>query len=140
MSVIHVVWTVLVGFGGAVIYHWYSNRFVGKLVRKLLEIDAVGADAAVSMEDVHCKMTPALKMALREDGALFEAVKTTDEEPPRYYIPTKKREMLTAKYQSEGTGLVSVILWLCLLVVIGVVFSIVYPPMADYFAGIADSV
>ena len=140
MSVIHVVWTVLVGFGGAVIYHWYSNRFVGKFVRKLLEIDAVEADAAVSMEDMHCKMTPALRMALREDGALYDAVKMTDEESPRYYILPEKKEMLRAKYEAEGVGFVSVILWLCLLVVIGVVFSIVYPPMADYFADIAASV
>lgn len=139
MDVTHIVWTVLAGIGGAVVYHWYSSRFVGKFVRKLLEIDADQADTAVSMEELHCKMTPPLMLALREDGALYGIVEKTDGEIPRYYVRSEKKKMLRAKYGTEGAGLASVILWICLLIVLGVVFSIVYPPISDYFSGLISS-
>ena len=103
MNVTHVVWTILAGIGGAVMYHWYSNRFVGRFVRKLLEIDAVQMDAAVSAEDLHLKMSPALMLALREDGALYGSVAKTEGDTPRYYILPEKKEMLNAKYGTEGT-------------------------------------
>ncbi len=139
MEITHIVWTILAGIGGAVVYHWYSTRFVGKFVRKLLEIDADQADTAVTMEDLHCKMTPPLRLALREDGALYEVVKSTEDETPRYYILPEKKKMLRAKYDKEGIGFASVILWICLLIVLGVVFSIVYPPIADYLSGLISS-
>ena len=139
MNVTHVVWTILAGIGGAVMYHWYSNRFVGRFVRKLLEIDAVQMDAAVSAEDLHLKMSPALMLALREDGALYGSVAKTEGDTPRYYILPEKKEMLNAKYGKEGTGLASAILWICLLIVVGVVFSFVYPPISNYLAGLIAS-
>ena len=139
MNVTHVVWTILAGIGGAVVYHWYSGRFVGRFVRKLLEIDAVQADAAVSLEELHFKMTPALMLALREDGALYGSVGKTEGDTPCYYILPEKKEMLSAKYSKEGTGLASVILWICLLIVVGVVFSFVYPPVSGYLSGLISS-
>ncbi len=139
MNITHVVWTILVGIGAAVMYHWYSNRFVGIFVRKLLEIDADQADTAVSMEELHCKLTPPLMLAMREDGALYDTVCKTEDKIPRYYIAPEKKELLRAKYGKNSIGFASVILWLCILVVVGIIFTLVYPPLSSYLAGLTSS-
>lgn len=131
MDITHIVWTILAGIGIASAYLWYNRRFLGTFVLKLLEIDAVSPDTAVTMEDLHCTMTPPLKAALREGGALCEAVLSTEDDVPRYYIAPKKQAMLKAKYRNENNSLFSIILIICLLIVAGVLFTVLYPIVSD---------
>ena len=132
MSVTFAVWTILAGIGIAIVYLWYQMRFVGEFVRKLLTIDADSPDTAVSMEELHCKMTPPLQLALREEGTLYEAVLKTEEETPRYYVAPEKKKMLAAKYKNENVGFFAVVLGVCILVVVGVLFTVLYPVLSDF--------
>ena len=132
MSITFAVWTILAGIGIAIVYLWYQRRFVGEFVRKLLTIDADSPDTAVSMEELHCKMTPPLQLALREEGTLYEAVLKTEEETPRYYVAPEKKKMLAAKYKNENVGFFAVVLGVCILVVVGVLFTVLYPVLSDF--------
>ena len=132
MSITFAVWTILAGIGIAIVYLWYQRRFVGEFVRKLLTIDADSPDTAVSMEELHCKMTPPLQLALREEGTLYEAVLKTEEETPRYYVAPEKKKMLAAKYKNENVGFFAVVLGVCILVAVGVLFTVLYPVLSDF--------
>ncbi len=132
MEVTHIVWTILAGIAVASGILWYNRRFLGAFVHKLIEIDATSPETAVTMEELHCKESAPLKNALREDGALHDAILTTEEEPPRYYIAPKKLPMLKAKYRKENASVFSVILIICLLIVVGVLFAVLYPIVSDF--------
>lgn len=135
MDITFVVWTVLTGIGIAIVYLWYQRKFVGSFVRKLLTIDACSPETAVSIEELHCKMTPPLQLALREEGALQDAVLKTEEETPRYYVVPEKKKMLEAKYKNENVGFFAVLLGICILVAVGVLFTVLYPVLSDFLGG-----
>ena len=132
MDIIHSVWTILAGIAIASVILWYNRRFLGALVHKLIEIDATSPETAVSLEELHCKETAPLKNALREDGSLHDAILATEDQPPRYYIAPKKLSMLKAKYRKENASIFSVILIICLLIVTGVLFTVLYPIVSDF--------
>jgi len=136
MDITFVVWTVLTGIGIAIVYLWYQRKFVGTFVRKLLTIDADSPETAVSMQELHCKMTPPLQLALREEGALWDAVLKTEEEEPRYYVSPPKKKMLEAKYKNENVGFFAVLLGICILVAIGILFTVLYPVLSNYLGGL----
>ncbi len=131
MSVTEILWMVLAGIGCAAVYLWYSRRFLGKFVRKLIEIDASSPETAVSPELIHCRLTPFLRMALREGGALYETVLRVSEQEERYYIDPKKLAVTKAKYRDEKTNLPFLLLILCLLMIFGLLFTFLYPKLAD---------
>jgi len=139
MDVTFAVWTVLAGIGAAIVYLWYQRRFVGDFVRKLLTIDADSPETAVSMEELHCKMTPPVQMALREEGALQDAVLKTEEETPRYYVAPAKKKMLASKYKNENVGFFAVLLGLCILVAVGVLFTVLYPVLSNFLGGMLSA-
>ena len=139
MDITFIVWTLLTGIGAAIVYLWYQRRFVGDFVRKLLTIDAVSPETAVTIEELHCKMTPPLMLALREEGTLYEAVLKTEDDAPRYYVAEGKREMLKAKYKNESVSFFGVVLGICILVVIGIVFTALYPVLSEYLGGLLSA-
>ena len=139
MDITFIVWTLLTGIGAAIVYLWYQRRFVGDFVRKLLTIDAVSPETAVTIEELHSKMTPPLMLALREEGTLYEAVLKTEDDTPRYYVAEGKREMLKAKYKNESVSFFGVVLGICILVVIGIVFTALYPVLSEYLGGLLSA-
>ena len=132
MEITHIVWTVLAGIAIAAGILWYNRRFLGAFVCKLIQIDATSPETAVTLEELHCKESAPLKNALREDGSLCDAILTTQDVPPRYYIAPKKLSMLKAKYRKENASIFGVILIICLLIVIGVLFTVLYPIVSDF--------
>ena len=139
MDITFIVWTLLTGIGAAIVYLWYQRRFVGDFVRKLLTIDAVSPETAVTIEELHCKMTPPLMLALREEGTLYEAVLKTEDDTPRYDVAEGKRKMLKAKYKNESVSFFGVVLGICILVVIGIVFTALYPVLSEYLGGLLSA-
>ncbi len=132
MEITHIVWTILAGIAVASGILWYNRRFLGAFVHKLIEIDATTPETAVTIEELHLAQSAPLKNALREDGTLHDSILSTDEEPPRYYIAPKKLPMLKAKYRKENASIFSVILIICLLIVTGVLFTVLYPIVSDF--------
>ena len=129
-----ILWLLLGGIGVAAVYLWYSRSFVGVLVRKLLEIDATSPETAVSLSTLHCRLTPPLRLALREGGALDGIVLQTDggEGEILYYLAPEKADMAKVKYRNEGTSVFFLLLVIGLLVLIGVLFTVFYPMLSDF--------
>lgn len=129
-----IVWLILGGIGVAAVYLWYSRSFVGVLVRKLIEIDATSPETAVSLSAIHCRLTPPLRLALREGGALDGIVlqRKEDSDKPLYYLAPEKADMAKAKYRNEGTTIFSLFVVIGLLILIGVLFTVFYPKVADF--------
>ncbi len=127
MTVVGIVWTILAGVGVAVFYLWYVRRYVGVFVRKLIEIDATSEETAVSLAELHCKKTLPLRRALRKDGSLSSTVKTVQGNPTRYYLPKKQLDRAKSKYRKENASVPFLLLSVCLLIVIGALFTLIYP-------------
>ncbi len=132
MEITHIIWTILAGIAVASGILWYNRRFLGTFIHRLIEIDATSPETAVTMDELHLKQSVPLKNALREDGTLHDAVFSTEDDPPRYYIAQKKLPMLKAKYRKESASVFSVILIVCLLIVVGILFSVLYPIVSDF--------
>ena len=129
-----IVWMILGGIGIAAVCLWYSRSFVGAPVRKLLEIDATSPETAVSLSSIHCRLTPPLRLALREGGALDGIVLQIDgtEGEPLYYIAPEKADMAKVKYRNEGTSVFFLLLVIGLLVLLGVLFTVFYPKISGF--------
>lgn len=129
-----IVWMLLVGVGVAAIYLWYSRNFVGELVRKLIEIDAASPEAAVSLPAIHCRLTPPLRLAMREGGALHGIVLQTrgSDGEALYYLSPQKKEMAKAKYRKEGTTVFTLLLVIGFLVLLGILFTVFYPKIITF--------
>ena len=140
-DVIGIVWLLLGGIGIAAIYLWYVRSFVGGLVRKLAEIDATSPETAVTLTAIHCRLTPPLRLALREGGALHETVLQTEgsDGQMRYYLSPEKAEMAKAKYRNEGTSVFSLLLVIGSLVLVGVLFTFLYPKISEFLQGFNNS-
>ncbi len=136
-SVVTIVWLMLIGIGVAVVCHWYSRTFPGKLVRKLLEIDATSPETAVSLETLHCRMTPPLRLALREGGALQDLVISLPSEDggTLYYLSPDRRDKAQAKYRKEGSGFLPVLLAIIGLLLFGLLFQSLYPALSEWAHG-----
>lgn len=129
-----IVWLLLGGIGVAAVYLWYSRSFVGVLVRRLIEIDATSPETAVPLSAIHCRLTPPLRLALREGGALYEIVLRIDgaKGETLYYIAPEKAAMAKAKYRNEGTSVFFLLLVIGLLVLVGVLFTVLYPKVSVF--------
>lgn len=135
--VVSIVWLTLTGIGVAAVCLWYSRTFPGKLVRKLLEIDATSPETAVSLETLHCRMTPPLLLALREGGALQDLVISLPSEDGKtlYYLSPDRRDKAQAKYRKEGHGFLSVLFAVAGLLLVGLLFQYLYPVVSDWLRG-----
>lgn len=135
--VVSIVWLTLIGVGVAAVCLWYSRTFPGKLVRKLLEIDATSPETAVSLETLHCRMTPPLRLALREGGALQDLVLSLPSEDggTLYYLSPDRRDKAQAKYRKEGTGFLPVLFAVAGLLLVGLLFHYLYPVVSDWLSG-----
>ncbi len=133
-SVVSIVWLTLIGIGVATICLWYSRTFPGKLVRKLLEIDATSPETAVSLETLHCRMTPPLRLALREGGGLQDLVISLPSEDggTLYYLSPAHLDKAQAKYRKEGHGFLSVLFAIAGLLLVGLLFHYLYPIASDW--------
>ena len=141
MEIASILWMILAGIGIAAVYLWYTRSFVGKLVRKLIEIDACSPETAVSLSALHCRMTPPLRMALREGGSLAETVLCVENEggEPLYYLAPEKLQMAKAKYRNEGTSVFFLLLAVGVLVLLGVLFTVLYPKITAFLQGLGNS-
>ena len=141
MEVTQIFWLVLAGIAVASVYLWYSRSFLGGLVRKLIEIDACSPETAVALSAIHCKLTPPLRLALREGGALYETVLRTESEDGEtlYYLAPGKLTMAKAKYRAEGTTIFSLLLVIGLIVVLGLLFTYLYPLASEFLQGMNES-
>lgn len=140
MGIEQILWILLAGIGIATFYVYYLRRFVGKFVRALAEIDAVGKDAAVSMDDLHLKMTLPLRLALRENGSLKNEVgREKAGDTVRYYIFPEKLTMMKAKYRKENLPLLFLLIVLLAITAVGLILTHFYPKIFEMYGALFES-
>lgn len=134
-SVQQILWAVLVGVGIATFYVYYIRMFVGGFVRGLLEIDAKSPDTAVTAEDLHQRMTFPVKLALRKNGSLDDAVRTIGTGAnARYYVLPEKADMLKFKYRKERLPILFLLIAVFAIVAVGLILTYCYPKLQELFA------
>ena len=133
MDISSLIWMFMIGAAIAMIIMYYNARFLGRLVRKLIQIDATTPESAMSLPELGLKMTPALKYSLRPGTGFSETVIKTEED--RYYIAPDKLSMAKSKYRGKDTTIVFILLCIVALIVVAFAFSKVLPELVTKVGG-----
>lgn len=134
-SVQQILWAILLGVGIATFYVYYIRRFVGGFIRALLSIDANSEETAVTMEELHIRLTLPLKFALRKNGSLENSVGTVvSDGQTRYYVLPEKADMLKFKYRKENLPVLFLLIVVCAIIAVGLILTYCYPKLQELFA------
>ncbi len=121
----------MLGVCAAIFSVYYNNRFLGRIVRRLIEIDATNADAALSPKELGIKITPFVKYALRPGTSFSQTVLKTED--GKYYIAENKLSMAKSKYSGKDTSLLFVIICIILLLLVTFALTTVFPDIVNSF-------
>jgi hypothetical protein len=133
-----ILWAFIIGIGIAAVYTFYIKKFQGKLVRKLISIDACSPETAISLEKIDFKMNPAIQNELRKKNSFSEMVKAT--ESGLYYINPDYLDKAKSKYKNELMSFLFLIVLLITLAGIGLLCSYILPEVIQKFNDIANSI
>ncbi|MBQ8896593.1 MAG: hypothetical protein IJY88_07370 [Clostridia bacterium] len=129
MEITTLIWMFVLGASVAMCICYYNSRFLGRLVRKLIEIDATSPETALSLDELDLKMTPALKYSLRPGTSFSQTVlKTADD---RYYIAPDRLSMAKTKYRGKDTTIVFLLICLLGLVVVAAALNHILPDLLN---------
>ena len=117
----------MVGFGVAAIVTYYNKKFLGSLVRSLLEIDATSEESAISLSEIGIKLSPAMKHALRPGTSFSKTVVVTED--GKYYIEPSRVELAKSKYHDEKITVVFVLLILLILSAAALAVTYIFPDL-----------
>ncbi len=133
MDISTLIWMFMIGASIAMVIMYYNARFLGRLVRKLIQIDATSPESAMSISDLGLKMTPALKHSLRPGTSFSETVLKTEDD--RYYIAPDKLSMAKSKYRGKDTTIIFILLCIIALAVVAYAFSQILPDLLNKVGG-----
>lgn len=125
MDISTIIWMFVLGASIAMCVSYYNSRFLGSLVRKLIEIDASSPETALTLEEMGLKMSPALKYSLRPGTSFSETVLKTED--GRYYIAPDKIGISKTKYRGKDTTIVFLLLCILGIVVVGFALDHILP-------------
>lgn len=121
----------MIGCAVATAMVYYNNRFLGKLVRALIDIDATSPESAISAQELGIKITPALSRALRPDSSFSEIViKTAD---GRYYIAPDRLSLAKVKFRGKDTTIIFVLLTFIILALVTLALTYIFPEAIESF-------
>lgn len=129
MDINAIVWMFVLGASVAMCISYYNVRFLGRLVRKLIEIDASSPESALTLDELGIKITPALKYSLRPGTSFSETVLKTEDD--RYYIAPDKLAMAKTKYRGKDTTIVFLLLCLFGLIVVAFAVTRILPDLLN---------
>lgn len=112
---------------------YYNIRFLGRLVRKLIEIDATSPESALTLEEIDIKLSPALKHSLRPGTNFSEIVLRTED--GRYFIAPDKLSMAKSKYRGKDVNLVFILLSFVILLIFAYVLTLLLPDIIEGASG-----
>jgi hypothetical protein len=128
-SINYILWAFVIGIGVAFGYSFYTSRILGKLVRKLLSIDACSPETAVSPEQIGLKIGSMLRFSLRNGTSFSETV--LKNENGNFYISPAQVNKAKIKYKSENMTVFLLLVILILLAGIALISTYVYPDLMD---------
>lgn len=137
MTITTILWSLIIGITVGIVYTYYTKQILGKLVRKLLLIDATSYDAAISLKQLGIKLTPAVKYALRPGTSFSETVLLT--ESGSYYINPKSLEKAKIKYRDDKTTFIVLIAMLAMAFVLALISTYIFPEVVDKFLELIES-
>ncbi len=129
MDITVIIWMFALGAAIAMCVMYYNIRFLGRLVRKLIEIDATSPESALTLEEIDIKLSPALKHSLRPGTSFSETVLRTED--GRYYIAPDKLSMAKSKYRGKDVNLVFMLLTFILLAVFAYALTLILPDIIE---------
>ena len=133
MEIKTIVWMFMIGCAIATLTVYYNNRFLGKLVRALIDIEATSPESAMSIDELGVKMTPFLSRALRPESAYSEIVLKTDD--GRYYIAPDRVSLAKAKFRSKDATVIFLAISLVILGLATLALTYIFPEAVDTFKG-----
>ena len=128
-----IIWTFMFGAVAATLVMFYNNRFLGRLVRALIKIDATSPESAIAIEELGLKLTPAIKHALRPETSFSQTVLRTED--GRFYIAPDKVLLAKKKYRSQDMTLIFVLMSIIILISVALALTYVFPDVIDGAAG-----
>ncbi|MBQ1206855.1 MAG: hypothetical protein IIX67_06560 [Clostridia bacterium] len=133
MDINVIIWMFTIGAAVAMGIMYYNIRFLGRLVRKLIEIDATSPESALTLEEIDIKLSPALKHSLRPGTNFSETVLRTED--GRYYIAPDKLSMAKSKYRGKDVNLVFILLSFVILLIFAYVLTLILPDIIEGASG-----
>ena len=133
MDVTTIIWMFALGAAVAMAIMYYNIRFLGRLVRKLIEIDATSPESALTLKEIDMKLSPALKHSLRPGTNFSETVLRTED--GRYYIAPDKLSMAKSKYKGKDVNLVFILLSFVILLIFAYVLTLILPEILEGASG-----
>ena len=133
MDITTMIWMFTFGAAVAMAIMYYNIRFLGRLVRKLIEIDATSPESALTLEEIDMKLSPALKHSLRPGTNFSETVLRTAD--GRYYIAPDKLSMAKSKYKGKDVNLVFILLSFTVLLIFAYVLTLILPDLIEGASG-----
>lgn len=124
-----IIWMFMLGVAVATISVYYNSRFLGRIVRALLDIDATSPQSAIKLDELGLKLTPALRNSLKPGTSFSQIVIKTEDD--RYYIAPDKVSLAKAKYRGKDITIVFVILILVILAICALAMTYVFPEVID---------
>ncbi|HAN20963.1 MAG: hypothetical protein A2Y15_03115 [Clostridiales bacterium GWF2_36_10] len=125
----YILWAFVIGIGIGTIYTFYTKLVLGKLVRKLIEIDACSPETAISLEKLGYKMNKMVEIELRKGKSYSETV--VIDKDGNYFINPGQLKKAKIKYRNEGTSLFLLLVILCILSIVAVFSTYVFPEVIE---------
>ncbi len=132
MDVTTILWMFMLGAIAAVLTVFYNNKYLGKIVRALISIDATTPETAMTADELGVKITPTVKNAFKSNKSFSETVLITKD--GRYYINPDKLALAKSKYRSKETSFIFIIMSIVILLVAAIALSYVLPDLLDKFS------
>lgn len=133
-----IIWMFMLGVAIATVAMYYNSRFLGRFVRKLLDIDATSPQSAIALEELGLKLTPALRSSLKPGTSFSQIVIKTEDD--RYYIAPDKVSLAKAKFRGKDITIVYVLLILIILAICAFAMTYVFPEaiekLSDQLSGL----
>ncbi|MBR5746688.1 MAG: hypothetical protein IKX92_05475 [Clostridia bacterium] len=130
MTVRAVIIAATLALACGIITVYYNSRFIGRLVRALLDIDALSPESAMTFEELGIKRSAIMRFALRPGASLTKTViKTADE---RYYVDPQRADLAHKKYRDEHATVLFVMLLLLAIGVFAIAASYIFPEVYTY--------
>ena len=141
-----IVWSLFIGFIIAIGVTLYSKIVLGRVVRSLIEKQALTPESALSADEIGAN-NPLIKFALRRGSALRRVILTTadtdveeakvDTKISKFYIPSGNLRRAEIVYGKPETSVFSVLLGIIAFLILAMVAFLIIPNITQLLANIA---
>lgn len=115
----------------------YRQRFLGGIVRNILQKNALSEESALTMEELgYNPKNIFYRYALRNNSTFEKTVHRTAEMPIRYYIPQEIKDREEIRFRKKGNDYLGIILAVIVFIAIAFISLTVIPWFKDALSNI----